>query len=270
MAISPSPAQGVLGKHARVEAVEADKTTDSEVALRPTRKRARVDSMRMENPPVIFPQSGPSYTSTPKRSFSPLGFFTGGRRAPTPLARSSEEEDFESDSYLEDREEFVPGSSKHVLPEAGPSNAGYFSGSLPPFAMPAAPTVPTTPPCISVEMHGSPGLDAPWQPMGTPASPKPVYAPIYGPDSLQSPLAAPEPGFNFRGGWNERNDRYNPFSTPGMPHHTGLTPLLRPTLRSPAAVDGKETSGKLRTMYGTELDRDTRFGDGGNGPWRRQ
>ena len=91
------------------------------------------------------------------------------------------------------------------------------------------------------------------------------------------------PNYTFRaGGRRERNDKYNPYFTPprgpGTRPRTGLTPArgFSMSLKSPANMpdvaesaeeeheDGVERSPpQLRTLYGTELEGETRFGDYG-------
>ena len=104
-----------------------------------------------------------------------------------------------------------------------------------------------------------------------------------------STAAPPEsPGsYTFRaGGRRERDDKYNPYFTPprgpGAKHRTGITPTRGFSfgLKSPAKMatvpeEGEAEGAELdedgvvrsppqfRTLYGTELEGDTRFGDYG-------
>ena len=350
----PSPSQPVLGKRARSPTETPDvslsdiavgatqkQREDAELAaihrvIKPQRKKARLAIDPEEDvPPFSFFQHGPSSTSTPHqhRSDSPPGFFTAGRRAPTPLARSAD------DMSLDINESAVPGADTTSNAVAGPSNThavnraprtpspkplgggsstnvenprgagdpvydpSFFGGPLPVYytqgpqlPFPLHPATPINPQDIlePSARFSTPTLGEPWK---FEAAATPTNISQFGveqptrPGSAQSIASSsnaipPEsPGdYTLRaGGRKERNDRYNPYFTPqrgpGARQRTGITPSrgFSLSLKSPAkmttVVEGPEAETDeegvvrspphIRTLYGTELAADTRFGDYG-------
>ncbi|KAF8523027.1 hypothetical protein JB92DRAFT_3110334 [Gautieria morchelliformis] len=359
---NPSPSQPTLGKRTRgpVDTPDVSITEDgtqqqnegaelaaSHRVTKPLRKRPRLDLDPEEDASQFsflrHGPAGPLSTSTPQRlSKSPPGFFTAGRRVPTPLARTAD-----TDAYLRlggddlampragtsnPNNVAAPSNTRAVTPvegapctppprpaDAGPSSNtenprdsadpmhdhGIFGGPLPVYYTPSsvlpfppAPTTPSNPQDIPERsaQFATSILGEPWKfeaavnpatiSQGVALPPTPTHMRDRSSSSNAVPPESPG-NYTFRaGGRRERNDMYNPFFTPqrgpGSRHRTGITPTrgFSFSLKSPPRMATVEESTDpsapevdedgiarspppLRTLYGTELEGDTRFGDYG-------
>ena len=177
----------------------------------------------------------------------------------------------------------------------GPLPVYYMQGSQLPF--PLHPTTPCKPQDILERSarFSTPALSEPWKFEATvnptnvsqlgdgveqPA--RPGSAQSFASSSNVIPPESPEDYTLRASGCKERNDKYNPYFIPqrgpSAGHRTGITPTWRfsLSLKSPAkmttVVEGPEVETDegvvrspphIRTLYGTESARDTRFGDHG-------
>ena len=177
----------------------------------------------------------------------------------------------------------------------GPLPIHYTQESQLPF--PLRPAMPLNPQDILERQLATPTLGEPWKfgaavnpanisqlrdPIEQPATPGSVRSRA----STSNAVAPESPGdYTFRsGGRKERNDKYNPYFTPprgpGARQRTGITPTrafsvsLRSPVKMTTVVEVPEAEAetkdgivrappRLRTLYGTELAGDTRFGDYG-------
>lgn len=190
-----------------------------------------------------------------------------------------------------------------TFPDRPPSSINdpnFFAGMQPVFQSHVQvselpfPLIPTTPPNPTESLNQSaqyatPRLGEPWRPQSKVSDTQGSGTRgVNRSDNLETSgtLRSPSPGnygLHPGGSVRERNDKYNPYFTPqrgpgGSRQRTGLTPIrgFSSGLKSPAplstvAEDEQENAEdpievsppQLRTLYGTELQADSRFGDYG-------
>jgi hypothetical protein len=282
----PSPSQPILGKRTRglVDTPDVSlnedgtekQPEDPELAaihrvIKPLRKRARLELDADEDAePFSFLSGGPVSTSTPQRPpNSPAGFFTAGRQAPTPLARTT---DADADLPLDGDESGLQRvttqlSTRAAAPVEGaprtPSSATggpstdpvithdvFFTGlRAPDYLNPVAPLpfplIPTTPVHARGTRERSASVGTPVVGSDAGFPPTPTHVRRHASSSNAAPLASPG-NHTFRtGGRRERQVTYTPYfipqQGPGSRDRTGVTPtyallLYLTSLRMLAAV----------------------------------
>ncbi|KAF8500637.1 hypothetical protein JB92DRAFT_2833868 [Gautieria morchelliformis] len=250
--------------------------------------------LRLEGDDLAMPRAG---TSTPTNIAGPSNTraMTPAEGAPcTPPPR---------------RADAGPSSNtRNPRDSVGPTRYQWFFDALPPPAhyeqhsfLPI-PLVPTTPsngqdiPERSAQF-GTPVVGSPWKleaagspgtiSQGVPLPRTPTHIRDRLPSFNAVPPESPGSTTSRAGGRRERNDTYDPFSTPqrgsGSRHRTAITPArglslsLQGSPRLPTVEEESTEPGRpevdedgiarspppLRTLYGTELAGHTRFGDYG-------
>jgi hypothetical protein len=190
------------------------------------RKRARLDLDADEDAGLFsflrHGHGGPASTSTPKHPpNSPAGFFTAGRRAPTPLARTTADADLPLDGDESELQRATTQPSAVAAQLSTRAAAPIEGAPRTPSSATAGPSTDS----VSARNAFFNGLRAPLPLTPVPSLPFPLIP------TTSSNAAPPESPRNstFRaGGSRERDDTYNPYSTPqrgaGGRHRTGITP----------------------------------------------